>query len=113
MCSQNVIDEISRRIVEESRRVFGDKLDKVILYGSYARGDFDEESDIDIMILADIPAEEAWVYNSDIISLTSRLGLEHDVLISPFVKDCATFYKYLSVEPFYLNVIRDGVELVA
>jgi predicted nucleotidyltransferase len=111
MCSQNVINEISRQIVEESRRVFGDKLDKVILYGSYARGDFDDESDIDIMILADIPAEDAWVYNSDIISMTSRLGLEHDVLISPFVKDCATFYKYQNALPFYENVTREGVVL--
>ncbi|MDR0863007.1 MAG: nucleotidyltransferase domain-containing protein [Oscillospiraceae bacterium] len=113
MCTQSVLNEISRQVVEEAKLVLGDKLDKVILYGSYARGDFDEESDIDIMILADIPAEDAWRYNSAIISKTSMLGLEYDVLISPYVKDCATFYKWLSVEPFYQNVLRDGVELIA
>ncbi|MDR0862998.1 MAG: nucleotidyltransferase domain-containing protein [Oscillospiraceae bacterium] len=113
MCTQSVLNEISRQVVEEAKLVLGDKLEKVILYGSYARGDFDEESDIDIMILADIPAEDAWRYNSRIISKTSMLGLEHDVLISPYVKDCATFYKWLDVVPFYQNVMKDGVVLVA
>jgi uncharacterized protein len=37
----------------------GEKLEKVILFGSYARGDYDEESDIDIMVIADIALGEA------------------------------------------------------
>ena len=40
------------------KKVFGEKFQSVILYGSYARGDYDEESDIDIMITVDMSREE-------------------------------------------------------
>ena len=36
------------------QKIYGNHLKTVILYGSYARGDYTEESDIDIMILLDI-----------------------------------------------------------
>jgi predicted nucleotidyltransferase len=113
MCEQTTLNEITTKIAREARRVLGDKLDKVILYGSYARGDYDDESDIDIMILADIPAQSAWHITEQIGELSSELGYEHNILVSLSVKDCATFYKYLEAQPFYMNVIRDGVELIA
>jgi len=36
------------------RKKFGNKIKKVILFDSYARGDYNEESDIDILIVGDI-----------------------------------------------------------
>ena len=45
------IRNIIYRFSQELRRILGDKLTKIIVYGSYARGDFRENSDIDIMIL--------------------------------------------------------------
>lgn len=38
--------------------IFGARLQNVILYGSYARGEQDAESDIDVMALVDLPKEE-------------------------------------------------------
>jgi len=55
MCSKAVLDEITERICAAAKEVLGEKLEKVLLYGSYARGDYDEYSDIDIFVLADIP----------------------------------------------------------
>ena len=43
------IREVVELFAKEAGQVYGDKLKKVILYGSCARGDFDEQSDIDIM----------------------------------------------------------------
>jgi predicted nucleotidyltransferase len=106
-----VLDDISVQIAHEARLLLGDKLDRVLLYGSYARGDFDEESDIDIMILADIPASETWQVNMQINTLACRLGLENDVVVAPYVTDSATFYKFLKAMTFYENVMRDGVLL--
>jgi len=39
--------EISKKIKEK----FGEKVANIILFGSYARGDYSEESDIDILII--------------------------------------------------------------
>jgi len=113
MGNQFVLDTITQTIAREARDGLGDKLDKVILYGSYARGDNDDESDIDIIVLANISAEEIHLVDVNLTKLANRLGYEHDVLISLFVKDCETFYKFLPVEPFYQNVLKDGVLLSA
>ncbi len=52
------IRSIIYRFSQELRHILGDKLTKVIVYGSYARGDFRENSDIDIMILVKMSDEE-------------------------------------------------------
>ena len=113
MCSQAALKEITSKVVQAAKDSLGDKLDKVILYGSYARGDYDDESDIDIMVLADIPADTANKLDMEMCGLANQLGLKHDILVSLFIKDCATFYKFLCVEPFYQNIIQEGVLLSA
>ena len=113
LCSQSALNTIIDEVVKAARECLSDKLDKVILYGSYARGDFADGSDIDIMVLADIPHVDCWKEYLRISDLTWELDLEHDVLVSLNVTDCATFYKYASVLPFYINIIKEGVALLA
>jgi len=40
---------LSKKLKEE----FGDKVKEVILFGSYARGDFTDDSDVDIIVVVD------------------------------------------------------------
>ena len=111
MCTKNQLNIITESIAKLAKEVFGDKLRSVILYGSYARGDYDDESDIDIMILVNIPREKIWLYKDPIIHLASDLGLEYDILVSPYIKDTETFDKYLNAMPFYQNVQREGIPI--
>ena len=43
MCTSNELDGIIKKIAEIYQMVYGEKLIKVILYGSYARGDYNNE----------------------------------------------------------------------
>jgi predicted nucleotidyltransferase len=113
ICSKYVLDEITKRVCAAAKEVLGDKLKKVILYGSYARGDYDEYSDVDLFILADIPQEDCCEAGLRIRDFIWEFELEHNVIISPHVTGYETFLSWLGVLPFYMNVAKEGIELYA
>jgi len=113
MCSKAVLDTITKSVCAAAKETLGEKLEKVLLFGSYARGDYDEESDIDIMVLANIPQEDANDARRKIHDYTGDLGLEYDIVVSLIVTGSDTFYSWLNALPFYMNVIKEGVELYA
>lgn len=83
---------------------------KIILYGSYARGDYHKDSDVDILILLD---QEKITYELEKKVKYPLYDIEFETgqIISPLVlskKDWETRHK---ITPFYENVIRDGVVL--
>ncbi len=108
--SQKTIS-ILTQITVEAKNILGNSLHSVLLYGSYARGDYDDESDMDIMILVDIPREKLSLYKKPFSKLTSDLGLIHDILITVTLKDRYTFEKYLDAVPFYQAVKKEGVAI--
>ena len=52
------IKNIMSEVYEELIKLFGKKIERITLYGSYARGDFNLESDVDIMILLNCEQKE-------------------------------------------------------
>ena len=105
------VKAVSQRVVEAAKDTLGDKLDKVILYGSYVRGDYDRDSDIDFFILADVTQEEASIKRSDIRNQIPDIDLEFDLLVSLHVTGSEIFNKFIDTLPFYTNVVREGVVL--
>ena len=59
--------------VENVKMVLGERLKKIILYGSYARGDYNSSSDIDIMILTDLTDDEIEIYRNKISDIAYDL----------------------------------------
>ncbi|MBO4693043.1 MAG: nucleotidyltransferase domain-containing protein [Clostridia bacterium] len=111
MCTQSQLSKILTRVDETPKRVFGGDLSAVYLYGSYARGDQDADSDVDIMVLADVPREYPSSYKRPFLELTSELGLENDIVITVTLKDTKTFNMYLDAVPFYQNVLKEGIKV--
>lgn len=52
------ITDIMQQFASSLRKLLGNTLDSVIVYGSYARGDYSELSDIDVMILVTLTEEK-------------------------------------------------------
>lgn len=76
MCAKLELYIILHEIYEKSLRDFGNKLDAIILYGSYARGDYDEESDIDKMVRVKMSKLELNQYIDTFVHFTGKLVME-------------------------------------
>lgn len=105
------VKAISERVVQAAKDTLGDKLERVYLYGSYARGDYDEESDIDFFILANVSQEEAGDRRNDIRSRIPYIDLDFDITVSLHVTGKDIFNRFVSTLPFYMNVVSEGVVL--
>ena len=107
----NNIKKIIEEFTEKTTKLIGKHLKRTILYGSYARGDFNKNSDIDIMILTDFTDKEIVEYSEKIWDFAYDIELENDVIISPLIKNIDKFNYWLEVLPFYMNVQKEGVVL--
>lgn len=111
MCSVNQLQLITKEVAKLSADILKDKLDSVILYGSYARGDYDEESDVDMMVLADVPVADCWRYTQSIADKMTDTELLYDTIVSVHVVSSEVFEQYMNDLPFYRNVDREGVRI--
>jgi len=105
------VNAISQKILEAARGTLGNKLERVILFGSYARGDYDHDSDIDFLILGNIPQEEAGIWRRNIRKLLPLIDLEYDIAVSLHVTSTSIFNQYIDTLPYYMNIVREGVWL--
>ena len=97
--------------LSEIKKIYGAHLKSVILYSSYARGDYTPDSDIDIMILVDLSVEEMDAYSDALSELGFKYNVQHDIWMMPVVKNQQHFYHWVASYPFYSNVQKEGVVL--
>lgn len=102
-----IIQNILRELKEGLVGIYGDQLQAMYLYGSYARGDaHPPNSDIDVMIV--LRGEfDYWDMDERCSQWVANLSLKHDVVISVRLAS-ATRYA-LSQFPLYINVRKEGV----
>ena len=105
--TRNILIDFS----EEVKKILGKSLRKIILYGSYARGDYTENSDIDLMILTTLTDNEIEKIESNIYDLAFDFLMDYGVDISVVIKNEEQFNYWLGALPFYNNVQREGVVL--
>ena len=99
-----ILAELKQRLTE----LYGERLSQLILFGSQARGDATEDSDVDVLVVL-----EGYVDLAEEVKRTSDLrlefSLEKGVLISPtFIS--ANRYRDRN-SPLILNVRREGLRL--
>lgn len=91
--------------------IFGKHEVRIILYGSYARGDFHVESDIDIMVLADINPDEVSLFADKLYDVTYDFEEKYNIEINPIVQSKRTFEQWKHVYPFFMNIEKEGINV--
>lgn len=108
------INKILKEYVKGLYAIIGKDLKKVILYGSYARGEQSQNkeiSDIDIMILVDSTDEQIKQLEKKIIEYSYELDLKYDILLSPIIENYENYNNRTKYIAFYKNVQKEGVLL--
>ena len=102
------IIQLVRRIKNYLIERYGEKVRDVILYGSYARGQFTENSDIDILVLVDDTLNPFEV-RENLSDLLLDILLDEEELVSVIVLPESFFENYNY--PFMINVKKEGVKI--
>lgn len=107
------INHAVQEFIKGVKDILGERAKKIILYGSYARGDYNESSDIDIMILTDLNDDEIIEYRNKIWEYAYDIEWDNnfDITLSPLVKNIDKFNYWMEALPFYKNVQKEGVVL--
>mgnify|MGYP000208431677 CR=1 FL=1 len=105
--TRNLLDQYT----EILQKIYGKHLKKVILYGSYARGDYRDDSDIDIMILTSLSNMEIEKIENKIFDVAFEFEMEYGIVINPVLENEEHFNYWLGALPFYDNVKKEGVEI--
>jgi uncharacterized protein len=113
MNTNETVMKITKLVESEFREIFKNKLISLILYGSYARGDNEGDSDIDIIAIIDMDKTDLMKFRRTVSNFANKLDLEYDVLISIKLQDKETFEKWKNTLPFFRNIQEEGVIICA
>ena len=99
---------VFERMIPGFQTIFGNVLERIILYGSVARGTQTVESDVDIAVIVRKYTEDM---HDKMIDLTVDLELEYNKVLSVLLIDYDNFREWEDVLPFYKNMKKDGIML--
>ena len=101
------IEPILKEFKQQIAELYGQRLKKVVLYGSYARGQAnDEHSDIDLAVVLDGIVEPCKEIDR-MADIFTDLNLEYNILISVYPVSESNFEQLGN--PLLINVRKEGI----
>jgi len=104
-----LIENLVCKFAKEMEQLFGETLSRVIVYGSYARGDYTDDSDIDIMLLVKLSEEEIRKFRNDVSDCAFEYLIKYGIDLSPVIMNETHFNYWVDSVPYYRNVRDEGV----
>ncbi len=102
-----VIKQLAREYKDNLQALYGDELVELILFGSYARGDFHDESDIDFAIVLKNPGIRPSSEIFKISPIGTKLELKYGLMLSSLPVSFEK--KQKSMQGVYQEIRKDGI----
>lgn len=99
-----IIDNIMRETTEAVKELMKDDLVEVILYGSCARGDYTEDSDVDIALLTKSNRIESQKYNDGLAAIATEFAMEYFALVNFICIPYGEFEEKKEWYPYFKNI---------
>ena len=113
MCTTDQLQAIISQMRDALQPLFPGQALETILFGSYARNQADDSSDIDLLFLVDAPRETISKVNWEIGNAAADLLLDHGIVVSPIVENRSYFRDNARTLPFFRTIQQEGVRISA
>ena len=105
------LDRIKRIIVRDITKALKDDCEKIIMYGSCARGNYNNNSDVDIAILTNSDREGAKKYDSKIDEIATTIEIETMAIVNFVLLPKSEYEEKNSWYPYFVNIKNEGIVL--
>ncbi len=103
-----VIKKVKEEATDLAKQLMGKDLIKVILYGSCVRGDYTQDSDIDIALITSCDRMEAKLYSERIADISMQLAMKYFAVVNFVCLPYAEFMKKKSWYLYFQNIETEG-----
>lgn len=103
-----IIEKVKREATESAKTIMGEDLIKVILYGSCARGDYTQDSDIDIALITACSRMEVKMYSEKIAEISMQMAMKYFAVVNFVCLPYAEFVKKKSWYLYFQNIDSEG-----
>jgi predicted nucleotidyltransferase len=108
--NQYKIGTAMQDITNEAKNLFGDTLEKIVVFGSCARGDFaKDESDLDVALFLQCEPPEIVAKRNALIDATIHVDYKHNIMASYRIIPTGQLAKHKETVILYSNIINEGV----
>ncbi|MCC8150489.1 MAG: nucleotidyltransferase domain-containing protein [Lachnospiraceae bacterium] len=109
MCTRRELDSILKEVAKSYRETYGSNLSRIVLYGSYARGDYRDDSDVDVVAIVRGSRKQLQDKLEKVWDISHDLSLQYGTIVSTTVIPQDEFERCKEAIPYYKNIERDGI----
>lgn len=105
------LNKITDHLNKQLKETLDTALKEIILFGSYARGDYTIDSDMDFLVIID----ETNIKEKEelILDIAVDLSIQYGVVISVFIKNLSNYLMEKKYKPFLKTIEKEGIRIYA
>ena len=106
--NNETIEKIKLEVPELIKSLMKEDLIEIVLYGSCARGDYTEDSDIDIALITKSNRIEAQKYAGDLAAIATEFAIKYFAIVNFVCLPHNEFIEKKNWYAYFKNIEREG-----